>query len=139
MSLSDIVAHSRRVVVKVGSGVLTQGSLRLDRDHLAHLASEIAGVRSTGREVCVVSSGAVALGREHLGQAVKKPGLAAKQAAAAIGQAHLMALWESAFQKHGLMVAQVLLTHSDLASRRRFLNARHTFQELLPETVLPGI
>jgi glutamate 5-kinase len=131
--------RARRVVVKIGSGVLTQGGLRIDRAHLGHLAAEIAGVRAGGREVVVVSSGAIALGLEQLGRAARKPGIAPKQAAAAVGQPHLMGLWEDAFREHGVVVAQVLLTHADLASRRRFLNARHTLKELHAEGVLPII
>lgn len=161
------VVRARRVVVKIGSGVLTQGGLRIDRAHLAHLAEGLYAVRGRARaasaaeqasteeageelasdaprhgpeplrQVVVVSSGAVASGLERLGYTARKPGLAAKQAAAAIGQCHLMSLWESAFAQHELQVAQVLLTHADLASRQRFLNARHTFNELLAERVLP--
>jgi glutamate 5-kinase len=136
---ADAVVRARRVVVKVGSSVLTQGGVRLDRDHLAHLAGELYDIRAAGRELCIVSSGAVALGMERLGLTARKPGLAWKQAAAALGQSHLIGLWEDAFQAHGILVAQILLTHADLASRRRFLNARHTIEELLGEGALPVI
>jgi glutamate 5-kinase len=136
---TDCVARARRVVVKIGSSVLTQGGLRIDRGHLGHLAEELHRVRATGREVGVVSSGAIALGVEILGQAARKPGLAAKQAAAAVGQCQLIVLWQDAFRGHGTRVAQVLLTHADLASRQRFLNARHTMNELFAEGVLPII
>lgn len=143
--LRAAAVRAARVVVKVGSGVLTQGALRIDGEHVAHLASELSRARGPrtgeahGREVVLVSSGAVASGLERLGHATRKPGLAAKQAAAAVGQPHLMGRWEAAFAPHGLAVAQILLTHADLASRRRFLNARHTFNELLAEGVLPVV
>jgi glutamate 5-kinase len=137
---TEIVGGARRLVLKVGSAVLTRGGVRFDRSHLIHLAEELHEVRSKGREVCLVSSGAVALGMERLGEKSRKPaGLARKQAAAAIGQCHLVGLWEDAFRDQGVIVAQILLTHADLASRRRFLNARHTLQELLAEAVLPII
>jgi glutamate 5-kinase len=136
---TDCVARSHRVVFKIGSSVLTQGGLRIDRAHLDHLAEELSRVRATGREVVLVSSGAIALGAELLGQTVRKPGLAAKQAAAAVGQCQLMALWQDSFERSGIRVAQVLLTQGDLASRQRFLNARHTMSELCAEGVLPII
>jgi glutamate 5-kinase len=138
-TIRERVTRVSRIVVKVGSGVLTGGAARVDIDHMAHLAEEIGRIRAGDlrRDVVLVSSGAVATGLERLGYAVRKPGLAAKQAAAAVGQPHLMGRWERAFAPSKIAVAQVLLTHADLASRRRFLNARHTFNELLAEDVLP--
>jgi glutamate 5-kinase len=138
-AIRERVTRVSRIVVKVGSGVLTGGAARVDIDHMAHLAEEIGRMRAGDprRDVVLVSSGAVATGLERLGYAVRKPGLAAKQAAAAVGQPHLMGRWERAFAPSKIAVAQVLLTHADLASRRRFLNARHTFNELLAEDVLP--
>ena len=144
-ALRKAAISAKRVVVKVGSGVLTQGGLRIDGAHVQHLACELAkarGVDALGvptREIVLVSSGAVASGLERLGHTTRKPSLAAKQAAAAVGQPHLMGRWEAAFAPHALAVAQILLTHADLASRRRFLNARHTFNELLAERVLPVV
>jgi glutamate 5-kinase len=126
------LARVRTLVVKIGTGTLTGPSGRFDRQNCERLARELVEI-SRNRGVVVVSSGAIALGADRLGL-VRTPrkrwDIATKQAAAAVGQPDLMAEWGRAFGAHGRHVAQVLLTADDLASRKRFLNARHTFERL---------
>jgi glutamate 5-kinase len=129
----------KRLVVKVGTGTLTDAQGRFDPANCARLAAELAEVAGK-RKVVLVSSGAVALGAERLGlvRSRAKPwDIPTKQAAAAVGQPHLMAAWGDALARHGLVTAQVLLTAEDLASRQRFLNARRTFEKLLEKGAIP--
>lgn len=135
------LARVKRIVVKVGTGTLTDGEGRFDRQNCARLAAELAEA-ARGRRLVVVSSGAVALGAERLGlvRSRGKPwDIPTKQACAAVGQPHLMAAWGEALGAHGRKVAQVLLTAEDLASRKRFLNARRTFERLLDAGVVPVV
>jgi len=138
---SRSLGRIRRLVVKVGTGTLTDRAGRFDRDNCARLARELAEA-SRGRTLVLVTSGAVALGAERLRlvRSRAKPwDIPTKQACAAVGQPHLMAAWGEALAKHGLEVAQVLLTAEDLASRKRFLNARRTFQKLHEQGVVPVV
>ena len=131
-----VAADARRLVVKVGSSVLTQdGELRSRA--FGEIARQVAGIRAAGREVVVVSSGAIAVGSRELGW--KGPGrtIPEKQAAAAVGQIGLLDLYRRRFAKHGLAVAQVLVTRAGLANRERFVNARHTLEKLLELGVVP--
>lgn len=142
-----LLRQARLVVVKVGSAVLT-GPHGLEEATLASLAEQMAALRAmpadggsaAARRIVLVSSGAVAAGRAILrasGQNADTSGLAARQAAAALGQGHLVQAWDAAFAPHGISTAQVLLTRDDLRARQRFLNARNTFAELLAWGVLP--
>ncbi len=128
----------RRIVVKVGSAVIA-GPAGLDPQALGNIASEIAKLRREGREVVLVSSGAVASGVFRLALAERPSTMPAKQAAAAVGQPLLMRAWEEAFLAHAINVAQVLLTAEDLSQRHRYLNARHTFETLLSWGVVPVV
>ena len=141
----------RRPVIKIGSAVLagaTAGSARsgprLDRERFAALCDDVAALRQPAgkgphRAPTVVSSGAVALGVERLGLLGKPREMALKQAAAAVGQSRLMRLWDDQLEARGLMCAQVLLTHADIAHRGRYLNARRALGELLGRGVIPVI
>src|SRR5512138_744949 len=136
--------RAKRIVVKVGTGTLADRTGRFDRENCARLAAELAQIAegARGRRVVLVSSGAVALGAERLGLARTKGkpwDIPTKQAAAATGQPHLMAAWGDALGRHGKLTAQVLLTADDLASRKRFLNARRTFEKLLAAGVVPVV
>jgi glutamate 5-kinase len=135
------LGKSRRLVVKVGTGTLTDRAGRFDRENCTRLAAELAEA-ARGRRLVLVTSGAVALGAERL-QLARPKGrawdIATKQACAAVGQPHLVAAWGGALRAHGLEVAQVLLTADDLASRKRFLNARRTFARLLDAGVVPVV
>ncbi|WP_242339666.1 MULTISPECIES: glutamate 5-kinase [Anaeromyxobacter] len=139
--MRSALSRTKRLVVKVGTGTLTDPSGRFDRENCARLGAELAALARDHR-VVLVSSGAVALGAERLGlvRTKGKPwDIPTKQACAAVGQPHLMAAWGDALGAHGLTVAQVLLTADDLASRKRFLNARRTFEKLLEAGVVPVV
>lgn len=129
----------RRVVVKVGSNALAAGGSGLSSAVIGRLAAEAAELRAKGARVAVVSSGAILAGRDRLGLKHRPATTALKQAAAAVGQSRLMQAWEAAFAKHGLAVAQVLLTRDDVRERRRYLNARATLQTLLKLGVVPVV
>jgi len=133
----DWLAHAKRVVVKVGSGVLSRGGISLHRPTMAGLASALAGLRTRGMEVILVSSGAILAGMEALGLTERPRDLPLKQATAAVGQSHLMRAYEEAFQPCGQRVAQILLTREDLRHRGRYLNARNTFFTLLRLGIVP--
>nr|WP_315049772.1 glutamate 5-kinase [uncultured Brevundimonas sp.] len=134
---TDALAGTRRVVVKVGSALLIDDG-RPARDWLDGLASDIAHLRGEGREVIVVSSGSIALGRARLpgGGSMR---LADKQAAASVGQSLLMQAWQAALEPHGLVVGQILLTRDDTERRRRWLNGRATLEALLSHGVVPVV
>jgi len=132
------LTQARRVVIKIGSSLLFDADRRaVAADWLASLAADIAALRRQGREVIVVSSGAVALGRGRLNLSTSR--LQDKQAAAAVGQTLLMHAWEEALAPHGLMAGQVLLTRDDTERRRRWLNGRATLEALLSHGVVPVV
>ena len=134
---ADTLARAKRIVVKTGSALIAEaGAPR--REWLANLAADIAALRQRGKEVILVSSGAVALGRAALG-APYQGRLEQKQAAAAIGQPRLMAALGDALSPHGLACGQALLTPGDTENRRRWLNARATLETLLEAGVVPVI
>ena len=134
------LASARRVVVKIGSALLVEGtSGRLSRAWLESLADDIAALRGRGQEVVVVSSGAIALGRLELGLPPGKLRLEESQAAAAVGQIRLAHAWKEVLEQRGFTVAQVLLTLGDTEQRRRYLNARSTLTALLRLGAIPVI
>jgi glutamate 5-kinase len=129
-----------RIVLKFGSGILaTPRGTNLDPRQFARLTREVAGLVSEGREVIVVSSAAVAAGLGALKLKERPEDLAARQACAAVGQGRLMATYTEHFAKHGLTVAQILLTHGDLDSRIAYANVRTTLSRLLANRVVPII
>src|SRR5215468_3702231 len=133
------VADARRVVIKLGSNLFFNdaGSIALGR--IFSFIEDIAAARISGRQIIVVSSGAVALGADALKMKPAGASLAQKQALAAIGQSRLMNLYEQGFAKYALTAAQVLLTEEDFSSRKRYLNLRHTLTTLLEMGVIPVI
>ena len=131
-----LLPRVRRAVIKIGSSILS-GPSGLDRERIAGLVGEIAALRQHPYEIVLVSSGAVAAGMTRMGLRERPKTVPARQAAAAVGQIGLMALYDECFGVHHQVVAQILLTHDDLANRRRYINARHTFEELLRAGVLP--
>ena len=136
---ADIFAKAKRIVVKVGSALLIDpDSGAVNRERMAVVAADLIKARAQGRDVVVVSSGAVGLGRRRLGLK-KSASLPEKQAAAAVGQSLLMRAWEEAFEPHGVVCAQVLITPEDTEARRRWLNARATLETLLGLKVIPVI
>lgn len=135
----ELLKKVKRIVVKIGSGVLTNEEGVIDPRFLHGLAEQVAGLRQRGMDVVVVSSGAVAAGRLALGLPDRPRTLPQKQAAAAVGQSRLMRAYEEAFSSFGQTVAQILLTRDDLANRRRFQNARGTLDTLLACGIIPII
>lgn len=133
------LAKAKRVVVKIGSSLLTNAGAGLDRNAIADWARQIAELRAGGIEVLVVSSGAIAEGMKRLGWSRRPHAVNELQAAAAVGQMGLVQMWESCFSERGLHTAQVLLTHDDLGDRRRYLNARTTLRSLVALGVVPVI
>jgi len=133
------VASARRLVVKVGSSLVTDDGRGLDHAAVDRWATQIAGLKGAGREIVLVSSGAIAEGIKRLGWGARPATIHELQAAAAVGQMGLVQAYESAFARFGLQTAQILLTHDDLADRRRYLNARSTLFTLLALSVIPII
>lgn len=127
----------RRIVVKLGTSTLTGGGKKISPPHLVDVARQVSAVQAMGNQVVLVSSGAVAAGREALGFPALSPHLPVKQMLSAVGQPRLMAIYEQYFGIYGAHVAQILLTRADLTDRRRYLNARNTFEALLKRGVLP--
>jgi glutamate 5-kinase len=126
-----------RVVVKLGTGILTSGVGRLNTDRIAGLCTQIAALRAAGTEVIVVSSGAVGLGMGRLALSRRPSETAKKQACAAVGQSLLMETWQKGFLPHGVTVAQVLLTHEDLRSRNRYLGVKETLAQVIGYGAIP--
>ena len=137
--MTSLVAQATRIVVKVGSSLVTNEGRGLDHQAVARWASQIAKLTEAGKAVVLVSSGAIAEGLQRLGWSTRPHAIHALQAAAAVGQMGLVQAYETAFAKYGLHTAQVLLTHEDLADRRRYLNARTTLTTLLGLRVIPII
>ncbi len=133
------LASARRIVVKVGSSLVTNEGKGLDHAALGRWADQIAQLVEGGRQVVLVSSGAIAEGLQRLGWSKRPKALHELQAAAAVGQMGLVQAYESVFRQHKLHAAQVLLTHEDLADRTRYLNARTTLLSLLGLRVVPVI
>lgn len=129
----------RRIVIKLGTSVLTAGSPRLDLPRMVDIARQCAALMRDGCEVLVCSSGAIAAGRERLGFPAPSSSIAHKQMLAAVGQSRLMRVWDNLFEIYSVRVGQVLLTRADVESRDRFLNARDTLLMLLREDILPII
>lgn len=139
VSRQQILRGAKRLIIKLGSGVLSGGRNQgLDAATLKRLAADVQEARREGREVLVVSSGAILAGKKRLALG-NRPSTQLKQAAAAVGQSDLMHAWESAFRKLKITVAQVLLTREDLHDRQRYLNARNTLLALLRLGVVPII
>ena len=132
-------SNAPRVVVKIGSALLTGGGRGLDIQGITEWVREIAALKAAGKEVILVSSGSVAEGMSRLGWTTRPRALHELQAAASIGQMGLVRAYESLFEVHALKTAQILLTHDDLANRQRYLNARSTLLTLLSLNVVPII
>jgi glutamate 5-kinase len=137
--MHSVIHASNRIVVKVGSSLVTNDGKGLDLPALGRWAAEIADLKRRGKQVVLVSSGAIAEGCQRLGWSRRPDGVHQLQAAAAVGQMGLCQAYESAFRAYGLGTAQILLTHEDLADRTRYLNARSTLTTLLNLNVVPII
>ncbi|MCB1919367.1 MAG: glutamate 5-kinase [Candidatus Competibacteraceae bacterium] len=130
---------AHRWVVKIGSAMITNEGHGLDNFSIDAWVAQMAELHRSGRELLLVTSGAVAEGMQRLGWPKRPVSLADLQAAAAVGQMGLVQAWESAFQRHGIRTAQILLTHEDASDRQRYLNVRNTLRTLLRLRVVPVI
>jgi glutamate 5-kinase len=139
LSKPSIVQQAQRLVIKVGSSLVTNNGTGLDRQAILGWAQQIAALVAQGKQVLMVSSGAIAEGVQRLGWLQRPRQVHELQAAAAVGQMGLARVYEASFAQHGLVTAQVLLTHADLADRERYLNARSTLFTLLAMQVVPVI
>ncbi len=137
LSPMRMVAAARRLVVKVGTSVLTGSTHQLDESRVSRLVEDLVRLREQERELILVTSGAIGAGIGLLGWPDRPRDLARSQAAAAVGQGHLMELYARRFGSHGILVAQILLTREDLTHRQRYLNARQTMRTLLQAGVVP--
>jgi glutamate 5-kinase len=135
----SVVQAARRIIIKAGSSLVTNEGRGVDLDAVSRWAGQIAGLRAVGKDVILVSSGAIAEGMRRLGWSQRPREMHQLQAAAAVGQMGLAQAYETAFRERGMVAAQVLLTHADLADRQRYLNARTTLLTLLEQGVVPVI
>lgn len=137
--MSDALNAANRLVVKIGSALLVDGESGLRSAWLASIAADIAALMEQGKQIIIVSSGAIAMGSHTLGLSQRPRQLSQAQAAACIGQIHLLNAYQSAFLQHGKTIGQLLLTLEDLDGRRTYLNARDTLGTLLADSVVPII
>ena len=137
--MHDVIQKAKRLIIKVGSSLVTNDGRGLDHDAIAKWAAQIAQLRLLGKEVVLVSSGAIAEGMQRLNFERRPTAIHELQACAAVGQMGLAQIYETSFSVHQLRTAQVLLTHADLADRERYLNARSTLFTLLRLGVVPII
>ena len=137
--MSEALRSARRIVVKVGSSLVTNEGRGVDAAAIGNWSRQLAALARSGREVVMVSSGAIAEGMKRLGWASRPKEVHELQAAAAVGQMGLVQMYETQLREHGMSSAQVLLTHADLADRERYLNARSTLLTLLQLQVIPVI
>lgn len=135
----QLLSRAKRLVVKIGSSLVASRETGLRLDRIRSLSKDLAAIQSENRQVVIVSSGAIVAGIGQLEMKSYPHALPMKQAAAAVGQSRLMRAYEKSFEEIGYQVAQILLTHQDLANRKRFLNARHTLTSLLSFDVIPVI
>jgi glutamate 5-kinase len=131
--------NNKRIIIKLGTSTLTAGSKNISLPHLLELVKAVAQLHNQGFEIMLISSGAIATGREALNQPALEKHVPAKQMLAAVGQSRLMEIYNKLFQMYGITVGQVLLTREDLVSRSRYLNARNTLEALLNYSVIPII
>lgn len=136
---SDVLSQARRIVVKVGSSLVTNEGRGLDAEAIGQWCRQLAALQQQGRELIMVSSGAIAEGMKRLGWMTRPSAIHELQAAAAVGQMGLVQVYETRLRELGVASAQVLLTHADLADRERYLNARSTLLTLLQLGVVPVI
>jgi glutamate 5-kinase len=137
--MSAALKNARRIVVKVGSSLVTDEGRGVDADAVGNWCRQMAVLAAQGREIVMVSSGAIAEGMKRLGWATRPKGIHEQQAAAAVGQMGLAQIYESRLRQEGMRSAQILLTHADLTDRERYLNARTTLMTLLGLRVIPVI
>ena len=131
--------HYKRIVVKLGTSVLTGGARQLDRARMIELVRQCAELYHQGHDIVICTSGAIAAGRAHLDFPKLPPTIVSKQLLASVGQIRLMLLWEHFFDIYGIRVGQILLTRADVENRHRYINARDTFSALLENRIVPVV
>lgn len=131
--------HYKRIVVKLGTSVLTGGARQLDRARMIELVRQCAELYHQGHDIVICTSGAIAAGRAHLDFPKLPPTIVSKQLLASVGQIRLMLLWEHFFDIYGIRVGQILLTRADVENRHRYLNARDTFTALIENRIVPVV
>ena len=129
----------KRIVVKLGTSVLTGGARQLNQARMVNIARQCAELHQQGVDVVVCTSGAVAAGRAHLNFPNLPPTIISKQLFAAVGQLQLMRAWEQLFQIYGVRIGQILLTRADVENRQRYINARDALAALLEQRIVPVI
>ncbi len=137
--MAFLFEKAKRIVLKLGTGILTSGVGQLDTEKIAAVGREVAALRRKGFEVIIVSSGAVGLGMGRLGLEARPAKLSSLQKCAAVGQSILIQTWQKAFDPHGMIVAQLLLTADDVRVRQRHLAVKELLEELLAEAIIPVI
>ncbi len=137
--MKSVIPNAKRLIIKIGSSLLTNDGKGLDHEVIARWSAQIAHLRSLGKEIILVSSGAIAEGMLRLGFDKRPTDIHKLQACAAVGQMGLIQIYESSFRAYNIPTAQILLTHADLSDRERYLNARSTLLELLQMGVIPII
>ena len=133
----ELLKNAKRVVVKVGSSTITYANGKRNFSQIDRIARELSDLQNQGKEMILVTSGAVAVGVDRLGLPKKPDTIPGKQAAAAVGQGVLMHTYEKIFADYGQIVAQVLLTKTESLDRHRYTNSRNTFMELIKQRVIP--
>lgn len=136
-SYRQLLRKAKRIVVKVGTSTITYSNGKRNFSQIDRIARELSDLQNQGKEMILVSSGAVAVGVDHLGLPAKPDTIPGKQAAAAVGQGILMHTYEKLFADYGQIVAQVLITRTEAIERHRYTNTRNTFMELLKQRVIP--
>lgn len=131
--------QQKTIVLKFGTSVLTRGSKKLDRPQMLEIVRQCAELHQLGYKIVIVTSGAVAAGRDYLNNPNLPPTVASKQLLAAVGQSQLIQIWERLFDIYGIKIGQVLLSRADIEDRERFLNARDTLHALLDNKIIPVI
>ncbi len=137
--MREIIKYSKRIVIKVGTGLLAENQGTVNHDTIGQIVSQIATLIHSGREILLVSSGAIGAGFQFLNKNKRPTTLPLLQASASIGQTKLMRIYDDLFEKEGINVAQILLTKDDLKIRKRFLNVKNTLNTLLQHNILPII
>lgn len=139
MDINEILKNSKRIVFKIGTNVLTSNKGNLSLSTIYSFIEDIAELHEQGKEIIIVSSGSISIGRKKLKMATSPDNIPPKQACAAVGQGHLMYIYEEGFDKFDILTAQVLLTEDDFSQRQRYLSLRNTLNELLDYNVIPII
>ena len=137
--MEKIIKNHKTIVVKFGTSTLTQGSPKLNRPQMLEIVRQLAQLHQAGFRIVIVTSGAIAAGRDYLNHPQLPPTIASKQLLASVGQSQLIQVWEQLFRIYDIHIGQLLLTRADIEDRERFLNARDTLHALLDNQIIPVV